>query len=235
MDRVLEPEIMDGREEAAAYAGADFSDSNQSFVDRVVARFGDCLAAVVDLGCGPADVTVRLARAAGAARITAVDGSEEMLVLARAAVRAAHLTERITLHLGRLPDLALPEHSFDAVLCKDMLHHLPDPQALWSEARRLGRPGAAVYVMDLIRPSSPLEAHEIVERVSGREHPLLKQDFYNSLCAAFTVEEVRAQLRVAGLPLAVERVSERHMAIEGLLPRDAAATTRRRRAVTGRG
>lgn len=218
MDRILEPEIMDGREEAAAYARADFSDSNQSFVERVIARVGGRLSRVVDLGCGPADVPVRLARAASAAHITAVDGSEEMLSLARQAVRAARLTECITLHHGRVPGLPLPEHSFDAVLSKDMLHHLPDPQALWSEVRRLGRPGAAVCVMDLVRPSSPLEAREIVERVSSREHRLLKEDFYNSLCAAFTVEEVRAQLRAADLSLAVEQLGGRHMAIEGVLP-----------------
>ncbi len=218
MDRILEPEIMDDREAAAAYARADFSDSNQLYVDRVVARSGEHLSSVVDLGCGPADVTMRLARAVPRARITAVDGSEEMLILARRAIGAARLAERITLHLGRLPALALPEHSFDAVLCKDMLHHLPDPRTLWSEALRLGRPGAVVHVMDLVRPGSPLEAREIVERVSSREHPLLKEDFYNSLCAAFTVEEVRAQLRAAGLTFAVEPLSDRHMAIEGVLP-----------------
>ncbi len=217
MDRILEPEIMEGREAAAAYARADFSDSNQSYVHHVVARFGERLSSVVDLGCGPADVAVRLARAIRATRITAVDGSAEMLILAREAVRAAHLGDRIELHLGRLPGLALPEHAFDAVLCKDMLHHLPDPQALWGEVRRLGRPGAAVYVMDLMRPSSPLEAREIVERVSSREHPLLKEDFYNSLCAAFTVEEVQGQLRAASLTFAVKQVSDRHMAIEGVL------------------
>ncbi len=208
---------MDDREAAAAYARADFSDSNQAFVNRVIAQFGGGFASVVDLGCGPADVVVRLARAAKA-RITAVDGSQEMLTLAREAIRVARLQERVTLLLGRLPGLPLPEHSFDAVLCKDMLHHLPDPQALWSEARRLGRPGAAVYVMDLIRPSSPLEAREIVERVSSREDPILKEDFYHSLCAAFTVDEVRAQLRVAHLAFAVEQASDRHMAIHGRLP-----------------
>lgn len=235
MDRILEPEIMDDRDAAAAYARADFSDSNQSFVDRVARRLGGRLSSIVDLGCGPGDVSVRLARAAKPAHITAVDGSEEMLALARERVRAAHLTGRITLHLGRLPGLALPEHSFDVVLCKDMLHHLPDPQALWSEARRLARPGAAIHVMDLMRPSSPLEAREIVERVSGREHPILKEDFYNSLCAAFTLDEVRAQVRAAGLALAVEQVSDRHMAVEGALPRGAVSARPGRRAFTARG
>jgi SAM-dependent methyltransferase len=104
------------------------------------------------------------------------------------------------------------------VLSKDMLHHLPDPQVLWSEVRRLGKPGGAVFVMDLIRPDSPLEAREIVERVAGKEHPVLKEDFYNSLCAAFTVAEIRSQLESAGLPLTVEHATARHMRIKGILP-----------------
>jgi ubiquinone/menaquinone biosynthesis C-methylase UbiE len=215
MDRILEPEIMDGAAEAAAYAKADFSDSNQWYVDHLTREFGKHLGNIVDLGCGPADVPVRIARAHRAAHITAVDGSAEMLKFARAAVESAGVQDRITLHLGLLPGLALSEHSFDAVLCKDMLHHLPDPQVLWREARRLAKAGGIVYVMDLIRPDSPMQAREIVERASPHEHPILKEDFYNSLCAAFTVSEVQAQLQAAGLALQVEQVTERHMRIKG--------------------
>ncbi|HTB66680.1 MAG TPA: class I SAM-dependent methyltransferase, partial [Steroidobacteraceae bacterium] len=84
MDRILEPEIMDGEAEAAAYASADFSDSNQAFVRDVVSSFPGHLGQVVDLGCGPGDIAIRLSRAAATARITAVDGSPAMLALARA-------------------------------------------------------------------------------------------------------------------------------------------------------
>ncbi len=219
MDRTLEPEIMDGEAEASAYARADFADSNQWYADHFTAEYPAHLREIVDLGCGPADVTLRVARLAQQAHLVGVDGSAAMLEFARKAVHAAHLAKRIELHLGRLPGLSLPERHFDAVLSKDMLHHLPDPQVLWSEVRRLGRPGAAVYVMDLIRPDSPLEAREIVERVAGREHPVLKEDFYNSLCAAFTVDEVRGQLESAGLPLTVEQVTDRHMRVKGQLAR----------------
>ena len=217
MDRILEPEIMDGEAEAGAYARADFADSNQWYADHLASDFPAHLREIIDLGCGPADVTLRVARAAPHARIVAVDGSGPMLEHARIAVHAAKLADRITLHLGRIPGLALPEHHFDAVLSKDMLHHLPDPHALWSEIRRLIRPGGAVYVMDLIRPDSPLAARQIVERVAAHESPLLKEDFYNSLCAAFTPEEVRNQLRSAELPLSVVQATERHMIIQGTL------------------
>jgi ubiquinone/menaquinone biosynthesis C-methylase UbiE len=218
VDRILEPEIMDGEAEAGAYARADFADSNQWYADHLAAEFPGHLREIIDLGCGPADVTLRVARAAPHARIVAVDGSGPMLDHARIAVTAAKLSGRITLHLGRIPGLPLAEHRFDAVLSKDMLHHLPDPHALWSEVRRLARPGAAVYVMDLIRPDSPLAAKEIVERVAAHEPPVLKEDFYNSLCAAFTPEEVRNQLRSAELPLSVVQATERHMLIKGILP-----------------
>ena len=218
MDRILEPEIMDGEAEADAYARADFSDSNQWYADHFTAAYPSHLRQIVDLGCGPADVTLRIARIAHHAQIVGVDGSPAMLEFGRQAIHAAHLSQRVTLHLGRLPGLSLPEHHFDAALSKDMLHHLPDPQALWSEVHRLGRPGAAVYVMDLMRPDSPVEAQEIVERVAAHEHPLLKRDFFNSLCAAFTVDEVRRQLKSAGLPLHVEKATERHFLVKGLLP-----------------
>jgi ubiquinone/menaquinone biosynthesis C-methylase UbiE len=219
VERVLEPEIMDGAAEADAYARADFADSNQWYADHFTSEYPAHLREIVDLGCGPGDVTVRIARAAPHARIVAVDGSAAMLDFARRAFKDAQLSNRVTVHRGRLPGLDLPQHHFDAVLSKDMLHHLPDPQALWSEVRRLGRPGAAVYIMDLMRPDSPSLAREIVERVAAREHPILKEDFYNSLCAAFTLSEIRGQLDSAGLPLAVEQVTERHMRIKGLLPR----------------
>ena len=209
---------MDGEAEAAAYASADFSDSNQAFVRDVVSSFPAHLGQVVDLGCGPGDIAIRLSKAARTTRITAVDGSPAMLALARAALRAAGHDVRVKFMEGRLPGVALADGHFDLVLSKDMLHHLPDPQVLWSEVKRLGRPGAAVCVMDLSRPESPAAAHEIVERVSGGEHPLLKTDFYNSLCAAFTTEEVRAQLEVAGLPLSVSQLTERHLCIKGWLP-----------------
>jgi ubiquinone/menaquinone biosynthesis C-methylase UbiE len=219
MERIPEPEeLMEGQEQALAYARADFSTSNQWFVDHLVAAFPAHLHRVLDLGCGPGDVMIRLARAKPEARITAVDGADEMVRLAREAVAAAGLAERITPVQGYIPGLPLTAGGFDAILSKDLLHHLPDPAVLWQEARRLGRPGAAVFVMDLFRPASPEAARAIVARVAGSEHPVLQEDFFNSLCAAFTADEVRAQLAAAALPLDVAPVSDRHLLIHGLLP-----------------
>ena len=218
MERTLEPELMQDEQQALAYARADFSASNQWYIDHLLQDYPRKLRNVLDIGCGPGDVMLRLATARPAVRITAVDGAEAMIALARAAVRGAGLDDRITLLQGRIPGLALPERTFDAVLSKDLLHHLPDPMVLWTEAVRLGRSGAIVYVMDLMRPETLRAARAIVETVAAGEHPILKEDFYASLCAAFTLDEVGAQIENSGLPLAVTQVSERHMVIGGLLP-----------------
>jgi ubiquinone/menaquinone biosynthesis C-methylase UbiE len=218
MQRVLEPEIMADPEQSFAYANADFAASNQWYVDQFLANHSQSLLNVVDLGCGPCDVMVRLAEAYPDTHITAVDGSAAMIELARKAVRATRHGGRITTVQGYLPGVALAEKSFDAVLSKDFLHHLPDPMVLWSEARRLGQKGAVVYVMDLIRPVDEQAARNIVETVTPNEHPILKEDFFNSLRAAFTPDEVEAQTMKAGLKLRVTQVSERHMLVNGNLP-----------------
>jgi SAM-dependent methyltransferase len=140
-----------------------------------------------------------------------------MVRLAQQAVRAAGLESQIMLMLGYVPGLMLEAHSYDAVLSKDVLHHFPDPAALWNEAQRLGRHGALVCVMDLCRPETPDAARRIVEEAAAGDDLILKRDFYHSLRAAFTVAEVEAQLSAAGLRFHVARVSERHLLIQGLL------------------
>jgi len=221
MDRVLEPELMTDEAQALAYATADFVQVNQSFVDRFRTCFPKAVAGtMVDLGCGPGDIPVRFARALPDFTITAVDGSESMIVLARQAVRAAGVEDRVRPRCARLPMLPLPLQSFDAVVSNSLAHHMPDPYLFWNEIVRLGKPGAAVLIMDLLRPESPERAHEIVEQYSGTEAPVLKEDFFNSLCAAFTLREIRYQIRSRGLGgLACELASDRHWIVWGHLPK----------------
>jgi len=216
MERVLEPELMDDEQQSIAYARADFSTSNQLFVDGLIRDFPQPLATAVDIGCGPGDVIIRLARALPDLRVIAIDGSAPMIALARDAVITAGLGNRVTLLQGYVPGVAVDAHSFDAVLSKDLLHHVPDPSLLWREIARLAKPRAVVYVMDLLRPDTREEAARMVNRVAGGEDPILREDFFNSLCAAFTVDEIRQQVADAGLRLDVRQISDRHALVSGL-------------------
>lgn len=216
MDRVPEPELMDDPAQALAYARADFADVNQGFVERFAATFPEITRGhVLDLGCGPADIPIRMHGALPELRVTAVDGSGAMLDLGREAVRRASDSAAINLVQATLPDLPFADASFDALISNSLLHHLPRPDRFWSELRRLARPGAPILVMDLFRPASKEAARATVEAGAEHEAEILKRDFYNSLLAAFTVDEVRAQLRTALPQLTCEIISARHWAAWG--------------------
>ncbi|MFC1609381.1 class I SAM-dependent methyltransferase [Myxococcota bacterium] len=217
--RVPEHDLMDDPAQAAAYAAADFADVNQVFVHRFCELYPDIGDAhVVDLGCGPADIPIRLCRALPHARVTAIDGSEPMLVHGRRAVEQAGLGPRVEIRCGVLPGAVPAGCRFDAVVSNSLLHHLTDPGVLWHEVRAVGRPGAAVLVVDLFRPETPGRARAIVDEQASGEHEILRRDFFRSLLAAFTADEVREQLRMHDLGhLAVEQMSDRHLAVHGRL------------------
>lgn len=211
---------MDSEAQTEAYALADFSQPNQLFVERFHARFGAGGAGEValDLGCGPADITLRFAAMYPACAVTGSDAGANMLRQARAAVAAADLTGRITLALCRLPDLGALSPPYEAIISNSLLHHLPAGATLWRAVRALGRPGTRVMVMDLRRPDSRDDARRIVEQNAADEPDLLKEDFFNSLCAAFTPDEIAAQLHEAGLgALEIELPSDRHVLVAGEL------------------
>lgn len=218
MDRALEPELMDDREQALAYARADFEEENQGFVDRFLNFYPDFVQGhVLDLGCGPGDIPIRLARALPGCRITAVDGSLPMIRLAEEAVKAAGFADRITLRCERVQTLALPEPA-DAAISNSLLHHLPNPLNFWYTLKRLVRPGAPILVMDLLRPESPEAAQAIVDRYAADESPILRRDFYNSLLAAFTEDEVASQLAELNLSrLLIDVPDDRHWVVAGRL------------------
>lgn len=219
MRRIPEPELMEEVEQAEAYAAADFSEANGLFVELFRGLVGSegFTGHAVDLGCGPADIPLQLAQAFPRARFDAVDGSEAMLACARARVRSAGRADRVRVFRVRIARDPLPRPRYDAVLSNSLLHHMQDPSALWEVVRACARTGAPVLVMDLMRPPDARAWEALVARYAGDAPQVLRRDFRNSLAAAFTREEVEAQLAAAGLGrLAVQAVSDRHLAVSGL-------------------
>lgn len=216
MPRILEPEVMDEEEQCLAYAQADFEEENQGFVDRFREYFPDLTAGhVLDLGCGPGDIPIRFVRALSGCRVTGVDASPAMIRLAEEAVRKAGCVDRITLRCERLQSLALSEPA-DAAISNSLLHHLPNPLQFWYGLKKLVKPGSYVLVMDLLRPESPEEAQAIVDCYAADEPAILRRDFYNSLLAAFTEDEVAAQLAELNLSrLLIDVVDDRHWVVGG--------------------
>lgn len=218
MDRVLEPELMEDEAQVAAYAGADFAEENQGFVDRFREYFPDFSEGhLFDLGCGPGDIPIRLARALPACRVTGIDASAPMIRLAERAVVEAGLSGRVTFRCERFQDIAGANQA-DAVLSNSLLHHVPNPLQFWNRLRQLVKPGSPVLVMDLLRPESPEAAQAIVDRYATDAPDVLRRDFYNSLLAAFTEDEITSQLARMNLTrLLIDVIDDRHWVVGGII------------------
>jgi len=220
MERVTEPELMDEHEQAQAYAQADFEEAHNRFITLARERLPENIqGTVLDLGCGPGDISLRFARAFPACTVHGVDGAPAMLRWGREVLgRLPDLNARVELLEGMLPGAKLPRERYDAVISNSLLHHLHDPQVMWEAVKAYAAPGAPVFIMDLMRPPSIEAAKALVKEYAFGEPEVLQRDFYNSLLAAFEPGEVRDQLRRAELPFAVEEVSDRHLLVTGTAP-----------------
>lgn len=218
MDRVLEPELMDDPRQVEAYAQADFEEENQGFVERFREYFPEfAQGMVLDLGCGPGDIPIRFAKLYQDCRIIGIDASAPMIQLGEQVVQQAGLTDRITLRCERIDDVAGARIA-DAAISNSLLHHLPNPLQFWQKVRQLVKPGAPVLVMDLLRPESPDAAQAIVDQYAANEPDVLRRDFYNSLLAAFTEDEVGSQLARMNLTrLLIDIPDDRHWVVGGVI------------------
>lgn len=218
MNRILEPELMNDPEQALIYAQEDFEQENQGFVDRFRDYFPDFSEGhVFDLGCGPGDIPIRFARLFPSCRITGVDASAPMVRLAEDAVQQAGLSGRITFSCERFQDLAGVSIA-DAAISNSLLHHVPNPLQFWHKLRLAVKPGSPVLVMDLLRPDSPEDAQAIVDRYASDAPDILRRDFYNSLLAAFTEDEIGAQLAQMNLTrLLIDVIDDRHWVVGGII------------------
>ena len=208
LPRTPEPELMDGAEQVAAYAAADFAASDQAMVDRLAHLCGnDPGPQLADLGCGPGNISFRLARRWPAARVLGLDGAPRMLAIAEQRLAAEpELAGRLHFQEALLPvseSAPLPATfrtgCFSAVVSNSLLHHLHDPLGLWQAVAQLGAPGAFVYVQDLRRPASAAAVEDLVAAAMADAPEVLRRDYRASLHAAFTPAEVAAQLQQAGL------------------------------------
>lgn len=221
MKRIPEPELMNEASQARAYAEADFSEPNQLFLKLFSEHFPDFDGTtIVDLGCGPADIAIDFALHYPDARVIGVDGAQSMLEFGNDRIAKTGLAGQVELRCLYLEpetvDHICPSGEADAVISNSLLHHLATPETLWQAINFLGGKGAKILVMDLTRPDNTNVAAEIVAQYASDEADILQQDFYNSLLAAYTVDEIRTQLADNGLQhLTVSRPSDRHVLISG--------------------
>lgn len=146
---------------------------------------------VLELGCGPGDYTIMLARRG--AQVTALDVAPASLLITSRRAQANGVQQAIQTAWMTAETLAFPAGVFDWVVGFGLLHHA-DPVRLGPEVRRVLRPGGKALFRE------PLGANPLLEftrqylpyRAKHRslnEHPLKYSD----------IEQVGQHFRVTRL------------------------------------
>ncbi len=201
---------MDTADEAMAYDAMDHRQVNRQFVDDLLSA-GPVSGELLDLGTGTALIPIELCQRVDQVNVVAVDMSENMLQLARNHLESAGLTERIMVSLQDAKQLPYPDGRFAGVISNSIVHHIASPLDALREAVRVVAVGGRLFVRDLMRPPSRAQAKAFVEMYAANEDEHARTLFFDSLCAALTLEEMRdlvAQLDFD--PLSVQATSDRH-------------------------
>ncbi|WOS42754.1 class I SAM-dependent methyltransferase [Xanthomonas rydalmerensis] len=129
------------RQNRYTYSGRDvdpgWMDAMQVLVEPVGKR-------IADVGCGGGLYSLAW-HALGAAHVTGVDFSAEMVAASRE--RGAGVDD-VCFVQGSAAATGLPTASCDVVFQRALIHHLPDYVACFAEARRLLAPGGRLLVQD---------------------------------------------------------------------------------------
>jgi tRNA (cmo5U34)-methyltransferase len=149
-------------------------------VARAAAATTPAARALLDIGCGAGNYSLRLLQELPGLEVTLIDLSQPMLD--RASQRVAAATPgRVSTIAGDIREVDLGSGQFDIVLAAAVLHHLrtdAEWEAVFAKVHAALRPGGSFWIFDLVDSASPA-----VEEVMRRR--------YSEYLVAFKGEDYR--------------------------------------------
>jgi demethylmenaquinone methyltransferase/2-methoxy-6-polyprenyl-1,4-benzoquinol methylase/phosphoethanolamine N-methyltransferase len=123
---------------------------------------------VLDVGCGTGRLTLTARAFAGpGGAVYGIDAAPEMIEVARRNSERSSLDA--VFEVGLIEDLPFPDASFDAVINRLVIHHLPDDlkRKGFTEILRVLKPGGRLLIADFTPPRNPVLNHITSALVGG--------------------------------------------------------------------
>jgi SAM-dependent methyltransferase len=102
---------------------------------------------LLDVGCGPGNITIDLAGTVRPGRTVGIDAAAEIIDAARATAKEQGATG-LEFEVADVYDLPFDEGTFDVVHAHQVVQHLAEPVAALRQMRRVCRAGGVVAVRD---------------------------------------------------------------------------------------
>ena len=188
--RILEPESMESLEEVFAYdvLTRQFLEIlHYGFVETIINK-GDKAGKFLEVGSGTGWISIGVAKYNPHARITGIDLSENMITVAQENSRKENVSDRINFQFGSATAIPFEDNSFDTVFCHNTLHHIPEPEKMMAEIKRVVKNDGGVFIRDLIRvPSFMIPFY--VNIFGFRYNRLMKKEYEDSIKASLSPKE----------------------------------------------
>jgi ubiquinone/menaquinone biosynthesis C-methylase UbiE len=122
---------------------------------------------VLDVGCGTGNLTLTAQSYAGpTGKVYGIDAAPEMIRVAKE--KASHSVPGVFFDVGLIEKLAFPDSTFDVVISRLVIHHLPDDlkRRAFVEILRVLKPGGHLLVADFVAPGNHV-LHHITSALVG--------------------------------------------------------------------
>jgi ubiquinone/menaquinone biosynthesis C-methylase UbiE len=115
---------------------------------------------VLDVGCGPGSLTLTAQSYVGSSgKVYGIDASPEMIEVAQKKALRSGL--KVVFDVGLIEKLAFQDATFDVVISRLAIHHLPDDlkRIGFAEILRVLKPGGLLLIADFTPPTNPVLNH----------------------------------------------------------------------------
>ena len=204
MERVPEPELMEEKEQVISYDEADFSEGEVNLINQInqyLLKKNISLGEkdlIVDLGCGPGNISEKLAIKWPNTEVVGIDGSKEMIL-------RAEYNKNISTNQKKLKKLHyictdikdiksnnfLLKKRISLLVSNSLIHHITNLEDFFNTIRSLSSSITVNFHKDLKRPFDEKSALELKAQCSTKYNEILTNDYYASLRASYTFKELK--------------------------------------------
>ena len=205
MERIIEPELMEAKEQVISYDKADFSEGENNLIKQInhylfkndIELNEEDL--IVDLGCGPGNISEKLSTIWPKSTVIGIDGSKQM-------IKRANFNKKTSLDQNKLKNLryicadikkiklseiSLEGRNISLLVSNSLIHHIIDLEDFFNSIKRLSSNSTVNFHKDLKRPNDEKLALKLKEKCSKKYNDILTNDYYASLKASYNLKELR--------------------------------------------
>jgi len=203
MERIPEPELMEKKEQVISYDEADFSEGEVNLIKQInhyLLRKNISLNEkdlIVDLGCGPGNISEKLAIKWPNSEVVGIDGSKEMIL--RAEYNKKNSTNKKKLKNLRYIcsdikntksiNISLKK-KISLLVSNSLIHHITYLEDFFNTIKSLSN-NTVNFHKDLKRPQDQKSVLELKAQCSTKYNEILTNDYYASLKASYTYKELK--------------------------------------------